>query len=1438
MEIYHYGFILFCNIWKPNSNAFIGNSISSEKKLMGNVMFHPEQLGPKCNLKLKQQYCLVRYTLKTGTNWVDQIEPIETFAKSQYKGELSVDGIGNVSFKKEGESVPILLNGGMTEAVPESVKPKSEPAKEVSASSMEINVSEAEEMTELPFAFFDVSDLKMTLKTSEGGLKVLEFVLPYERILEGAGDGEWKVGFVNYYVPSLVTYIRNHFENRLFIDSELDDRLCLFSTAEEEPDTKLVGRVNTGKNVYFIRYQLTGEEMQNPKEPGEFLPKATNVCFVAKIPHKRVVSIMPEENGVRITLCADVYARTKENIELTEPAPGEAIDSFLNRYTTNCLKEGRITEGLEMIEKYKDQLSEERYQTIRFRLLPRLYKDTLSEESRIQTIETIDSLLTFTNKVNFRLTLYLEKGNKLLQGKQLEEAAEAYRSWIDLYNEYVAANPEAEAGLRIAYGQVEQGLRICRGEDGEIGNQILDDQGMDDSYDDIGLDDFLVELLERKDLRGLGKENAEKYNDLTTLSKEDADELRELLEKQENSDDKDLWALAKIYTYLPDAPVEVIDENIVAARRDKYFEQALFQDALHLLSEEGSSKPSKLSIQFLCAQALTFRVDESRVAATIGACCLTAEQFEDALEGKLSVHEVLEQARRVGLLSQIAKCLAIICYRNGSVRKWMEDCLARNAFASDETIKALGQALKKFARDAAEDDALSTKDALRCAIDGYQVFYRDFIQVSGDGSISSEAEGLHNFLNNPAYKVWLDNEVVDKSKLGECFHQLEDFERMKGFSQQSDKLLKATGLLTKYIEEIPSRPSLISYLVYWPRLDELNGKVLNKYRHLCKTTKPLLKVKSDVDVEISSTDARQLTLTIPVSIEANKAQEAQNVTLIVEESPDFTCDREFLITRNMPSDGRVVTVTVPIQLNNPVNGSLPLRVRVECEYISDVAIEERFIGKKVGKRKYGRREYQEVHSKAYYPKSGDWINLEITVEKKKEKPAIKTKRIQLFSDDGRVSFKEKGIAKILKNREAQIDRAIDSLTMEAEDEFGEPIQVLNDMGRWVLIYGQWRVGKTVILNCIEERLRKFEDAIVVKLTCTGSDMEDFESYFAKKIYDAIHTEIMYTDYEEAFEEACAKVRGVQNENANLSWDWDALRNFIVLFMRKIRSNHPQVAMVLLVDEFTEIYQAIIKGHAGEGFPARWTDFINVTNLLCVTAGGEHTVSLMETYTPNTLQKAEEQIYVQYLTKENVNEYVHYVFYEAEEDKVAEEDSYFSSSYPQALERIFELTQGNAFLLKLFCSKLIDYINENKRPYLTKRDVDANLDYIIQKEDRDSLETKYFNSLYNPFNEESGSERTVEDEENIGQVPQIKRIDDDKVRKDNLDILHKIVERANRDTHICAYDELADALKPVMGDEIFERRMTTLVNRKIIEVDENENVRIFIDLYYELIKRLS
>lgn len=1097
------------------------------------------------------------------------------------------------------------------------------------------------------------------------------------------------------------------------------------------------------------------------------------------------------------------YKTISANQEIT-------VEGNLNKLVNDCLHVGAIDKGLAAIEENKAKISKEAYFRYKHRLLAKKYKDTKDDSVRKQHIECIEAVMSYSNKTNSILALLLEKGNMHIQGGEIDEAKETFQKWLNLYNEYKSANPEAAAALSGEYDYIMSAINAEEISTDSIPEVVeIEVEVKEDT-----VDEFVLELLDSVSCGSLG----EKYailDDLNEDSTYDKDSVRALADELNDSNDRETaWAIAKAFVNVSD----YIAEKKYIDRRDRCLKKALLINASAFLyeNERGYSLWRRLSSQFYCSLALAKSITDGEIAGAIGTFVLSQEEFISACNNKFSISTVLKKCSMSEYLPISIKGLISLCSKNKTIMGRIEDSIAELE-EDPETYNKIKKTMSMYA----EDKTGELKELLEKAVQQYEVFILEFTKLSKtEGKAVAFAAINREFINQEQYKYWLMEDVIDREELRIVFRNIQDYDSVRGFTQKSEILRNVMEKVKKNIETIRKRPSLQAYNLYLPRLDDYYAKLLYTYQTLCKTTKPLIKIEPG---DLEKVDGN-LVYTVIVLSEDHGVQDAKNVTLLINESQDVKCKKIHKVIDSMPNDGRKQIVSIPIQINDDKKDVVSLQFKLRYEYISDVKIEE---FTRSFRRGNGRRrivQSQEIRNTASFPSGeGEWVSFDIPLNIENKKHILSDDRIKKFSDDGRVDLEDEGLKKILSNRDIQIKKAVDALTVGGETS----TKTLNSKGRWVILYGQWRVGKSVILNCIEDKLSNKEDypnAIILKLQCEGSDKEDFESHFATEIYNNLRGTMRRSKYREIFEDI-REYWGIAKSDPDVSWD--TLGHFMSDFIADIRDVDEDAAVVLLIDEFTEIYQAIIKRHAGERFPARWTEFIDKTNVLCVTAGGEHTVSLMDTYTPNTLQKAEEKIYVEYLSRQNVDEYMHYVMGESEEDKVPQNASYFSAASDKAIDRVFELTGGNAYLLKNFCKWLMEYMNEKQSLYLTVGVVENTLDYIMKKEgmDVDSLETTYFNSLYNPFNETTSGDDKDET---------VVRIEDDIVRSDNLIILHKIVELADKSTHLCSYEELSDVLSTM---ESFKRRYNTLVSRKIIREDSNKNISIVIDLYYEIVSRI-
>jgi hypothetical protein len=391
----------------------------------------------------------------------------------------------------------------------------------------------------------------------------------------------------------------------------------------------------------------------------------------------------------------------------------------------------------------------------------------------------------------------------------------------------------------------------------------------------------------------------------------------------------------------------------------------------------------------------------------------------------------------------------------------------------------------------------------------------------------------------------------------------------------------------------------------------------------------------------------------------------------------------------------------------------------------------------------------------------------------------------------------RAVAEILKNRTEEVATIVSAISV---GEKGNR-KLLRD-GRWVVLYGQWRVGKTVILHEVLRTMQseEFKDQ-AVPVYAMFSEGEDFEAKTVANISDSL-LEAMDVELENPWESFRDEWEAKYGE-AKTMYD---LGRMLGRFHQKIAPR----TIVLALDEFTAIYVAIKKGYVDPSFLRSFVDFIGRSRCVIMTAGGEHSVRLMTDYDVNMLQKADCRLEVKYLSREDTAKYV---------ETVITVPSYLGSQEQKdrTINRIFELTQGNAFLLHKFCEVLIRYVQRQKN--LTQIDditIQRTLDSIVKSEP--DVIGVYFNSLYNPYNELLSQKI-----EGFGGVREL-----------NLKILKSIISHAFPDTHSCRKDDLAEEYRE---EERFEDFLKMLIDRAVVRED-NGNLSIPIDLFYEIQTRIE
>ena len=600
---------------------------------------------------------------------------------------------------------------------------------------------------------------------------------------------------------------------------------------------------------------------------------------------------------------------------------------------------------------------------------------------------------------------------------------------------------------------------------------------------------------------------------------------------------------------------------------------------------------------------------------------------------------------------------------------------------------------------------------------------------------------------------------------------LKNYNNCKGFSARMGCLRNNATKLQAYHQSIQKTPTVHDWNLLWPLCARLIGQIQREWHTLLKLFVPSIEFGSVHAVRESGDTWK---VTVPLHNSKN-AQKASNVKILGFEPINKK-------RRDLYGDGRADAFEIRVKPADPNAEQMMLDLEVSYQYVSDV--------------QFSNEEYKQIYRIGTARKT---VSVSCAASQRQE---LSMDIITAIGGNakGNIDIDDpagRTVAEILKNRAEEVAAIISAISV---GEKGSR-KLLRD-GRWVVLYGQWRVGKTVILHEVLRALQgaEFGDQ-VVPVYAMFSEAENFEAKTVTNISDSL-LETMDVELVNPWEDFRDEWAAKYGEPKTL---YD-LGRMLGRFHQKIAPK----TIVLALDEFTNIYVAIKKGYVDPSFLRSFVEFVGKSRCVIMTAGGEHSVRLMTDYDVNMLQKADCRLEVKYLSKEDTAKYV---------EAVITVPSYLGTQdrKTRTIDRIFELTQGNVFLLHKFCEALIRYVQ--KQNNLTQIDditIQRTLDGIVKSEP--DVISVYFNSLYNPYNELLNQKG-----QGFGGVREL-----------NLMILKGIVSRAFPDTHSCRKDDLAEDF----ADEVrFEEFLKTLIERSVVREDSG-NLSIPIDLFYEIQTRIE
>jgi hypothetical protein len=597
------------------------------------------------------------------------------------------------------------------------------------------------------------------------------------------------------------------------------------------------------------------------------------------------------------------------------------------------------------------------------------------------------------------------------------------------------------------------------------------------------------------------------------------------------------------------------------------------------------------------------------------------------------------------------------------------------------------------------------------------------------------------------------------NELLSIFKHISEYNEISEFDYKAVKLKGADDDCKNLVEKISDYPTYVSYEKMVRLLERIQEQVFIESGNLYKNSEPQLSVSLSGNSSVEE-EARIVRVPIAFTNKSN-VQDADNVQIsIVGDGVENVNDSQ-LSRGILRGDGRAKEELVTFKISDSVLKSHEFSVEIVVNYQYHTSMSET----------------QETSAKFVLPVP---LNSDLKFEEIENK----------FEDYK--SGSEVKDASMFYGRE----RDIESIISQISGDGGRILQ-----GRCLALYGQTRTGKSSLLYHLEKRLRSINEKgnIVVNIGSIGEQdlTNDDITDFLYAILDGIQYEIK-SNHKELMEKLNAL--NISFHADRLLEDREHSQSYFNKDMtdlcRALKQQTEQYSIVLMIDEFTYIYDWIRLGSMTDRIMEFWKGFIQKHGIFAIIIGQDHMKRFVEedpkftnAFGSTNLKK------ITYLSEEDAKKLMY------EPIMMLNENNELVSRYNEdALDRLYELTSGSAYLIMIVCSGLVEYLNTIHSGHITKAHID---DYL--RKNLSSFDERFFEPQYDDKSE-------VEKDKVIEAVNQNKKI------------LLRIAQLSNKKEWT--------PLQSVIQDERDKKTIESLQLRDVVIVENNDRCKIKVSLYKE------
>ncbi len=496
-----------------------------------------------------------------------------------------------------------------------------------------------------------------------------------------------------------------------------------------------------------------------------------------------------------------------------------------------------------------------------------------------------------------------------------------------------------------------------------------------------------------------------------------------------------------------------------------------------------------------------------------------------------------------------------------------------------------------------------------------------------------------------------------------------DFNQDNNYEKIRNAFKSAKDMVDKGIATLLTQPTEVGYEIILPAFRLLADKIAAEFTDLEKRAVPDISTTILQPIELIDRNTASLNIEVQHSTES-----ARNIYLrtIKISGEDLCCSKEELIESNL-SAGEEKLINIKLSINDKSIQEKAAEFKYEIEY-DDIFIAT---DKRVLRSKEGTKT----------------INLDDTIfEEIDNKFAMSSGGQELDADDP-MFFGRKNIIERLHN------------------------QILAGKNNQIAIYGQKRSGKSSLLNRIKSKLMKETSCPVIcgKFSLQGlsEEEENPERWILKSVAEALIAA------RREFGLGDISKQDVASFFENKTDPFSALIDFIEKCNDTNKKDGYQNAhLVVLIDEFTYLYQLIKEGRICKDFMRRWKALIETPgiNLQTIIAAQDTLPHFMrESYASNSFNIFSKEP-LSYLSKDEALQLIR--------EPVKDVVRYHRHSD----EKIYDYTAGSPFFTQIFCSQLVKYLNERKNHTVGSDEIQAVAKNLCTGKNR--LEDGVFECLIN------------------------------------------------------------------------------------------------------------